>query len=49
MSAIKKNEDLPLIPESHFDAPTQRLYALSLGLLCQVSAAIQDGCTGFDF
>jgi hypothetical protein len=37
MSVAKKNEDLPLIPESYFDAPTQRLYALSLGLLCQVS------------
>jgi len=36
MSVVKKEEDL-LIPETYFDAPTQRLYALSLGLLCQVN------------
>jgi hypothetical protein len=26
----------PLIPEKYLDAPSQRLYCLSLGLLCQV-------------
>lgn len=26
----------PLIPESYIDAPSQRLYILSIGLLCQV-------------
>jgi hypothetical protein len=36
MSDVKKIEEPPLIPESYFDAPTQRLYALSLGLLSQV-------------
>jgi len=27
----------PLIPEKYLDVPSQRLYYLSLGLLCQVS------------
>lgn len=26
----------PLIPEKYLDVPSQRLYYLSLGLLCQV-------------
>ena len=34
---VANKEEQPLIPETYFDAPTQRLYALSLGLLCQVS------------
>lgn len=28
----------PRIPETFLDAPSQRLYSLSLGLLCQVSS-----------
>jgi hypothetical protein len=47
MSVVKKNEDPPLIPESYFDAPTQRLYALSLGLLCQVSLKAIRKLVGF--
>ncbi len=27
----------PLIPEKYVDAPSQRFYYLSLGLLCQVN------------
>lgn len=33
----------PLIPETYFDVPTQRLYALSFGLLCQVRAKYLSG------
>jgi hypothetical protein len=47
MSVAKKNEDTPLIPESYFDVPTQRLYALSLGLLCQVSPTVSRRLSGF--
>ena len=36
MSVVKKEEE-PLIPGTYLDAPTQRLYALSLGVVCQVS------------
>jgi hypothetical protein len=28
----------PLIPEKYLDVPSQRLYYLSLGLLCQVGS-----------
>ena len=30
----------PLIPEKYLDVPSQRLYYLSLGLLCQVSSIL---------
>ena len=30
----------PLIPEKYLDVPSQRLYYLSLGLLCQVGVII---------
>jgi hypothetical protein len=47
MSVVKKIEEPPLIPESYFDAPTQRLYALSLGLLYQVRPETLGGQSGF--
>ena len=31
----------PLIPEKYLDAPSQRLYYLSLGLLCQVNGILR--------
>ncbi|KAH9486481.1 Nucleoporin [Psilocybe cubensis] len=35
ISGAKKAPSNPLIPEKYLDVPTQRLYFLSLGLLCQ--------------
>lgn len=37
----KAPTDQPLIPETILDAPTQRLYVLSLGLLFQASLVFQ--------
>lgn len=37
LPANKSNSE-PLIPEKYLDVPSQRLYYLSLGLLCQVSS-----------
>lgn len=34
--ALAATSPQPLIPEKYLDAPSQRLYYLSLGLLCQV-------------
>ena len=36
----------PLIPEKYLDVPSQRLYYLSLGLLCQVGS-IFEGVTHY--
>lgn len=35
----KRAEPEPLIPSSFLDVPSQRLYVLSLGIVCQVSRA----------
>lgn len=39
----KPAEAKPAIPESVVDVPSQRLYYLSLGVLCQVSSILTTG------
>ena len=41
LMALAATSPRPLIPEKYLDAPSQRLYYLSLGLLCQVRVAFR--------
>jgi hypothetical protein len=41
-SRMPQPQKQPLIPEKYLDAPSQRLYYLSLGLLCQVCISLYD-------